>query len=186
MISIDSIQKLKLAPAGKTALPVLIHLVDGKRQPLFSGVAPKLPDTFKGRAGERFDLVEGSRRVLVVGCGNPTAAGSAVYWESAGVQAVAALQATGIEQAQTAGALASAEAAQSFCVGALLASYSNKLYRKATVTVTPQLRVAGVSKDTLKRAEDLAASMNWARALVDAPPNHLTPLQFSKESQSLS
>lgn len=186
MISIDSIQKLKLAPAGKTALPVLIHLVDGKRQSLCAGITPKLPDTFKGRTGERLDLVEGSRRTLVVGCGNTTAAGTAVYWESVGAQAVAALHATGLEQAQTAGALPSAEAAQSFCVGALLASYSNKLYRKAAATAIPQLRVAGVTKDILKRAEDLAASMNWARALVDAPPNHLTPLQFARESQTLS
>lgn len=186
MISIDSIQKLKLVPAGKTALPTLIHLVDGKRQPLCAGVTPKLPDTFKGRAGERFDYVEGPRRTLIVGCGNATAAGPAVYWESVGAQVVAALQAAGLDQAQVAGELASTEASQSFCVGALLASYSNKIYRKTPVTVTPQLRVVGVSKDTLKRAEDLATSMNWARALVDAPPNHLTPLQFAKEAQALS
>ena len=79
-----------------------------------------------GRAGERLDVVNGQRRTLVVGCGKPTAAGFDVYWESVGAQAVATLQAAGLEQAQIAGALSSKAAELSFCVGALLASYSNK------------------------------------------------------------
>jgi leucyl aminopeptidase len=187
MIPLDSIQNLKLETAGKTALPVRIHLVDGRRQPLCGRDLPPVPASFKGRAGERLDMVEGKRRALIVGCGNATAAGAGIYWESVGAQALAAMQASGLAQAQVAGTLPDETAALSFCTGALLSGYSNNLYRKAPTTVAGAATLCvAVTKATLKRAEDLASSMNWARALVDAPPNHMTPEQFARETRVLS
>lgn len=188
LIPLSTLQKLKLVPARKSPAPTQVMLVDAAGQGV-CGVVVGVPKTFRGKPGERLDLVDGASRSLVVGCGKRPAAAedSRAFWEGAGAAVAQALQAANVDEAELAGPLGDGTAP--FALGALLAGYDNQLYRKAPGKDAWQprtLRVPGLDAATLARTVSLADAINWARALVEAPANHLTPAAFVDEVRALA
>ena len=184
---------LRAAAAGKP--PVQVLLVDHELKPRIAGVPlPALPASFRGQPGERVDLGTTKARLIVIGCGKPGAKNDeATFWESAGAAVVDGLRALRIEQAALAGALLpvaveSAFAARHFAVGATLASYRCTKYREQLPKDYFEVKSLALRPADWKassRGRELGDAVNWARALVDAPANLLTPQSFAEEIKAL-
>jgi leucyl aminopeptidase len=194
LLPLDRLQRLRIEPASKKAGAVARILpVDDGCRPLLDldeGAAlPTLPGDFRGTAGERFDAYDGGRRVIVVGCGARGAATQqSQYWESAAWRVAQLMRSANLARAELAGSVP-ADALPAFATGVLLAGYDNQLYRREPAKdalPAAVLRIPGASRKVLQAAIDTAEAVNWARALVDAPANHLTPAAFANEARSLA
>ncbi len=154
---------------------------------------PALPPSFRGVPGDRIELADGATRRIVVGCGlqadfdNETR-----FWESAGAATIEALRALRIGAAALiAPPLADdvQAATNAYALGATLAAYRCTAFRstppRAHFEVESLLLPASLWKGT-KRSRELAEAVNWARALVDAPANLMTPQGFAAAAKELS
>lgn len=184
-----------LCARDKKPSAVTVLLVDQEMKARSSGVPlPKLPGSFRGNVGDRVELSSSKGRSLVIGCGKlPAAADEPTYWESAGAAVIDGLRALKIERAALSGellptAIEAAAAARGFAMGAVLASYRCVAYRKNLPKdhfEVKALALAAADWKASARARELADAVNWARALVDAPANLLTPQTFATEIKSL-
>lgn len=171
---------------------VRVVLVDAERAPRTRGKTPWLPDSFRGAAGERVEVQDAGGRVVAVGCGKPSAFASAArFWESAGACAIDALRTLRIERASVDAGLddASPEAAAAFALGATLAAYRCTAYRAHPPRDHFDVRALEVPAAQWQHSRDgcrLGEAANWARALVEAPSNALTPQSFAREAQALA
>ncbi|NGY03242.1 leucyl aminopeptidase family protein [Solimonas terrae] len=189
LIPIDRLQKFDVAPAARKAAPLRVALVDHHLQSLSvlsdRRQLPSLPAHFRGLPGERWTADD----VLVIGCGAvPAADAAALYWHGVAWQVGQALQAGKIAVAELLGVLPK-PIAQDFATGFLLAGYDNDLYRSVPARNALKscvLRMPGLDRRELARARATAEAVNWARALVDAPANYLTPAAFADEALALA
>jgi len=159
-----------------------------------SQVPADLPEGFRGALGERLDLQTPGGRLVVVGCGNPgDAACEEKFWEASGAAAIDALRAFRIKSAFLSGELlpdsaSRQHAAGQFALGAILSSYQCIAYRATppkTYFEVEALGLAAVDWASSSGGRELGAAINWARALVDAPANVLTPQAFANEAKAL-
>lgn len=184
---------LRAAGAGKS--PVQVLLVDQDLKARVAGMPlPALPTSFGGKPGERVDLGTATARLIVIGCGKPGAINEEpTFWESAGAALIDGLRALRIEQATLAGALLpvavdAAVAVRSFAIGATLASYRCTRYREQPPKDHFEVKSLGLRPVDWKvsaSGRELGDAVNWARALVDAPANLLTPQSFAEEIKAL-
>jgi len=78
------------------------------------------------------------------------------------------------------------EAAQSFVEGVLLASYAFKSTKSLDLNVVPiatPLPTVAVHDEVtngVKRGEEIAKAVNWAKRLIDTPASDLTPKELAK------
>lgn len=180
--------------AARNKLPSLL-LVDDALAARSAGLAiPALPPSFHGKPGQRFDVLTEAGHVVVVGCGAVSAeAGEGAMWEAAGAATIDAMRALKLDAAAVSGDLlpvgiAAPDVAQRFSVGVSLAAYRCTAYRQKPSADHFEIRELGVSAadwQAGKAGRELGAAINWARALVDAPSNHLTPQAFASEIGSL-
>lgn len=176
-----------LGPRTKKAPTVEVLLLGSDRKPLHAGMkAPALPDSFRGAPGDKADLPGGATRTVAVGCGAPgDFETEARFWESAGAASIDALRALRIASASLVAEPQAADpqaAMNRFALGATLASYRCTAFRsvqpKSHFEVEALLLPAALWKGTA-RMRELGEAVNWARALVDAPANLMTPQGFS-------
>ena len=194
LLSLDALQKLTVTASLGRTLPTQILLVDSDLRWVIGDESVlgqrSLPDGFKGKPGERLDLLDSESRTLVIGCGKRAPdGGDRLFWESAGGTIAQALQATGVDEAELAGPAANEQQAQNLVVGLLLAGYDNGIYRSIaakTALAAKRVRIPGLPRKTLEAAQQIAGAVNWTRALVDAPANHLTPAAFADEGRTLT
>lgn len=172
---------------------VMLALINADLKPVTEGFAlPKLPASFKGGVGERIELTVPQGRLVLAGCGRADE-DEARFWEVAGAAAMDALRALKIESACLQGELLSAKvaanvAAQRFATGAMLAAYRCTAYRKHLPRdhfEVKQLQLPAGLWSAAGVGIEIGAAVNWARALVDAPANLLTPQAFAQEARSL-
>jgi leucyl aminopeptidase len=169
-------------------------LVNGELKPVCGGTLPATPPSFKGARGQYADLPSPRGRVIAVGCGKFADHGSEEqFWEAAGAAAIDALRAFKLNTAALCGELLPvsverARAAAQFAAGATVANYRCTAFR----SVRPkdqweieslQLHARDWPGSAAGRA--LGDAINWARALVEAPANILTPQAFAAEAQAL-
>ncbi|HEY0916678.1 MAG TPA: leucyl aminopeptidase [Solimonas sp.] len=184
-----------LAPRAKKAPEVEVLLVNGARLPLHADLElPRLPASFRGAAGELADLSEGSRRIVAVGCGNAADhEREERFWEAAGAAAVDALRALRIDTAALIAeplplSIDVQTAINQMALGATLASYRCTAFRsrqpKSHFEVK-ELQLPAPQWKGTERARQLGDAVNWARALVDAPPNLMTPQGFADAAKEL-
>ncbi|HEY0913685.1 MAG TPA: leucyl aminopeptidase [Solimonas sp.] len=179
-------QSAPLGPRGKKAATVEVLLVSSERQALHTGLKlPKLPESFRGIPGDKADLPNGSSRIVAVGCGKPGDFDSeARFWEAAGAAAFEALRALRIESAALAVAPKAKDpqaAMNAFALGATLASYRCTAFRSSPPKghfAPKSLQLPADLWKGTERARRLGESVNWSRALVDAPANLMTPQGF--------
>ncbi|HSW12833.1 MAG TPA: M17 family peptidase N-terminal domain-containing protein [Solimonas sp.] len=184
-----------LAPRAKKAAAVEVLLVSGDLAPLHADLKlPKLPASFRGVVGDRADITEGTRRIVVVGCGKPTDHDQeARFWESAGAAAIDALRALRIDSAALAAAplpqgIDVQTASNQIALGATLASYRCTAFRSQPPKGHFEVKALQLPVQHWKgteRARQLGDAVNWARALVDAPPNLMTPQAFADAAKEL-
>ena len=155
---------------------------------------PALPPSFKGVLGQRIELLTKGGTVIVVGCGQvPTALDEGTFWESAGAAVVDSMRALKLDSAVLDGEIApvnltNSVAAQRFCLGATLASYQCVGYRKTPPKDHLEVKDLGLTNADWKagaRGRDVGAAVNWARAMVDAPANLMTPQVLAREIKNL-
>jgi leucyl aminopeptidase len=155
---------------------------------------PKLPPSFLGKVGEHIEVTAADGRLIVVGCGKPgEPADEAAFWEGAGAAVIDSLRALKIERATLGGTLQpvstdASTAARGFAIGATLAAYRCVKYGKQSVKDHFEIKELALQPADWKASaggHELADSINWARALVDAPANLLNPQTFADEIQSL-
>jgi len=169
--------------AGRGGVRVL--LLDGTRTSRCASQMPlELPESFRGALGERVDLQTPGGRLIVVGCGKPgDAASEDKFWEASGAAAIDALRALRVKSAALSGELrpdsiSKERAAEQFALGAILSSYQCIAYRATppkSYFEVEGLGLAGADWARSSGGRELGAAVNWARALVDAPANVLTP-----------
>ena len=184
-----------LRAAGKSTAAAWIVLVDQDLKARTNGIAmPQLPPSFLGRIGDRIELPTTEGRLTVIGCGKLGApADEATFWEGAGAAVIDTLRALKIERATLGGALQpmsadAGTAACGFAIGATLASYRCVKYRKQPAKDHFEITELALRPADWKASaggRELADSINWARALVDAPANLLNPHAFAREIESL-
>ncbi|HET8883594.1 MAG TPA: hypothetical protein VFM56_15605 [Solimonas sp.] len=103
------------------------------------------------------------------------------------------MRALGIERATLRGTLrpaivGTAAAARGFAIGATLASYRCVRYRRQPLEDHVEVKALALQSADWKASAGgraLADAVNWARALVEAPPNLLNPGTFANEIRSL-
>lgn len=179
--------------AGRSGPRVV--LLDGMRSiRCTSQMPPNLPESFSGALGERLDLQTPGGRIIVVGCGNPgEGTDEEKFWEASGAAAIDALRAFRIKSADLSGELrpesiSKERANGQFALGAILSSYQCIAYRTTppkTYFEVEGLALAGADWARSSGGRELGAAINWARALVDAPANILTPQAFANEAKAL-
>ncbi|AXQ30024.1 leucyl aminopeptidase family protein [Solimonas sp. K1W22B-7] len=184
-----------LAPRAKKAPAVEVLLVDGDLAPLHADVKlPRLPASFRGVVGDRADLAEGARRLIAVGCGRPSDhEQEARFWEAAGAAALDALRALRIDTAALVApplpkSVDVQAATNQIALGATLASYRCTAFRSQPPKghfEVKALQLAAAQWQGTERARQLGDAVNWARALVDAPPNLMTPQGFADAAKEL-
>lgn len=184
-----------LQAQGRKRASVHVLCVDGACKSLHGGDVPALPVSFRGRLGDRADLATKQGRLLVVGCGSRDDSQRAeTYWEGVGAAVIETLRALRVESAALQSdfkpsGLTAAQAMDHFAIGATLAAYRCTAYRSklpATNFEVASLLLPAAQWKATARARQLAESMNWARALVEAPANLMTPQAFAAEARSLS
>ncbi|MDP9142765.1 MAG: leucyl aminopeptidase [Pseudomonadota bacterium] len=185
------------AATARDARAVSIVLVDSSHTARNAGGSfPTLPSSLRGALGERADLPAhaGQLRCIIVGCGRPADHPSErFFWEAAGAAVVDALRALRIDSAKLAGDLRPYQldakaAAGAFAMGVALAAYENTAYRTELPKGHFRVKRIAVSGKLWRDAQatrHLPASINWARALVDAPANVLTPTTFAEQALRL-
>jgi leucyl aminopeptidase len=185
------------AATAKDAGAIRIVLVDSDRAARNSGAAiSALPASLRGVVGDRADLpAQGTQpRCIVVGCGKPADhPAERFFWEAAGAAAVDALRTLRIDSAALAGELLpdtldAGTAGAAFALGVALAAYENTAYRTALPKGHFRVKRIAVDRSLWRDAQaggQLPASINWARALVDAPANVLTPATFAEQTLRL-
>jgi len=170
-------------------------LVDGDCHALHGECSlPALPPSFKGTVGDRLDHVDGPRRTILIGCGKIADFDAEErFWESAGASAIDALRALRLEKASLIAPPSPRQidvqsATNHLALGATLASYRCTAFRSkppmSHFEIAEFKLPAAVWKGTA-RIRQLAESINWARALVDAPANVMTPQAFAAAAQAL-
>lgn len=155
---------------------------------------PSLPPSFRGAAGDRYDGLLAGQRIVFVGCGKlGDYTSEQNFWWSAGALVIDALRALKIESAALSGALLPVQiakdvAAQNFTAGATISAYRCTGYRTIAAKdhfSVQKLLVPAEDADASSKGFELAAAINWARALVDAPANLLTPASFAEQALEL-
>jgi len=179
--------------AGRNGAGVV--LLDGMRSIRCAGQMPTgLPESFSGALGERLDLQTPGGRIIVVGCGNPgKGADEEKFWEASGAAAIDALRSFRIKSADLSGELrpdsiSKERATGQFALGASLSFYQCIAYRATppkTYFEVEGLGLVGADWARSSGGRELGAAINWARALVDAPANILTPQAFANEAKAL-
>jgi leucyl aminopeptidase len=185
-----------LAPRSRKAPAAEVLLVSGKRVALHADVElPRLPASFRGVPGDRADLDLGSRRIIAVGCGNlADHEREERFWEAAGAAAVDALRALRIDTAALVAAplpqgIDVQAATNGMALGATLASYRCTAFRSQPPRghfEVKALQLPVAQWKGTERARQLGDAVNWARALVDAPPNLMTPQGFVEAAKELA
>ncbi|MDM4772538.1 M17 family metallopeptidase [Solimonas sp. SE-A11] len=184
-----------LAPRTKKAPAVEVILVGSALAPLHADVElPRLPASFRGIPGDVADLNLGSRRIIAVGCGNAADhEREERFWEAAGAAAVDALRTLRIDNAVLVAeplplALDAQSATNQLALGATVASYRCTAFRSQQPRGHFEVKALQLPASRWKgteRARQLGDAVNWARALVDAPPNLMTPQGFADAAKEL-
>lgn len=169
--------------------------VDGTRLGLQATELPALPASFSGKLGEHADLLTERGRLLLVGCGTrDTSQREQAYWEGVGAAVIQAMRALRVASADLSHALQPVGISQTlamhhFAIGATLAAYRCSAYRSKrppTHFEIDGLQLPDARWKATERARQLAEGVNWARALVDAPANRMTPQAFAEYARSLA
>lgn len=156
---------------------------------------------FKGNAGELLTLHPAgklaAKRVIVVGLGSLAKVTTQSVRRAAAIAARAA-QKTGAQKIAVAGGLATdafnaVQEAQATIEGILLGLYSFRIYQSKEhshqVTQVSLLTTEGQKpefKQALQRAQALAEGTNFARTLINEPPNVLSPIELANRASAMA
>jgi len=143
---------------------------------------------FKGELGETLLVPLGKSFGLLFGLGRKRGV-SLETLRKAGAKLVAEITRLGFREAVAETFLADKfgkkEASYALAEGALLGSYSFGKYKSNPEHKKLRLWLARSSGPAVDRAQVVAEAVNYARDLVNEPPNSLTPAELARRAQAL-
>lgn len=144
---------------------------------------------FKGDLGETLLVPTGEDFALLFGLGRKRGV-SLETLRKAGAKLVAEITGLGFREAVTETFLADKfgkkEASYAIAEGALLGGYSFQKYKSSPENKKLRLWLARSSGPAVDRAEIVAEAVNYARDLINEPPNVLDPAELARRAQELS
>jgi len=161
--------------------------LDARRKDLLSGRLEELK--FKGEFGETLLISMGGSSAMLFGLGKKRGV-SLETVRKAGAKLVQEIARLGFKEAVTETFLADKfgkkEASYALAEGALLGGYHWQKYKSNPQSKKLRLWLARSSGPAIDRAEIVAAAVNYARDLVNEPPNVLTPIELAKRASELA
>jgi leucyl aminopeptidase len=160
--------------------------LDTKSQGMLSRMLDEL--RFRGEFGETLLVPVGEGFALLFGLGRKRGVTPETL-RKAGAKLVAEIVRLGFREAVTetflAGKFGKKEASYALAEGALLGGYSFAKYKSSPENKKLRLWLARSSGPAVDRAEIVAEAVNYARDLVNEPPNTLTPAELARRAQEL-
>lgn len=160
--------------------------LDAKNRGALSRMLEEL--RFKGELGETLLVPLGQSFGLLFGLGRKRGV-SLETLRKAGAKLVAEIARLGFREAVAETFLADKfgkkEASYALAEGALLGSYSFGKYKSNPEHKKLRLWLARSSGPAVDRAQVVAEAVNYARDLVNEPPNSLTPAELARRAQAL-
>ena len=161
--------------------------LDAKSKGLLSRMMDELK--FKGEFGETLLLPITGGFALLFGLGRKRGV-SLETVRKAGAKVVHEISKLGFKEAVSETFLADKfgkkETSYALAEGALLGGYSFQKYKSNPETKKLRLWLARSSGPAVDRAEIVAEAVNYARDLVNEPPNTLTPVELANRAQELA
>ncbi|MBF6594096.1 MAG: leucyl aminopeptidase [Thermaceae bacterium] len=161
--------------------------LDAKHRGLLSRMLDEL--RFKGEFAETLLVPTGETFVLLFGLGKKRGANLETV-RGAGAKLAAEIAHLGFREAVSetflADKLGKKEASYALAEGVLLGGYSFQKYKSSPEHKKLRLWLARSNGPAVDRAEIVAEAVNYARNLINEPPNVLNPVALAKRAQELT